>query len=306
MEILFYGNGKRMIKYYSLIIICLLVLSGLNLYYLPNFKLLMLVVLVLILVYFAIVVKLVFGKFIESGLNDIFSTEFNRMRTFIFLGIFVMIYISFGLLQEPILYISGFSLVYIQNSLAITGLAICVGLTDVMYKTITIDFTQTYDGLNNLNYTEVSNSDNKRGTLNIMYYCFANNPKEAKKGFKALIATSKPDLNDVQEYNIKEDKLIFLYDSLRKYEIIRDSTTYDFFKDSFLRKPIIVDMNYSDLYLFYKLFVETYSVKITMKKFCTFFLQNSSGVFDYATFRKEGRRQKEPRKTEVLEDIFDI
>jgi len=73
MEILFYGNGKRMIKYYSLITICLLVLSGLNLYYLPNFKLLMLVVLVLILVYFAIVVKLVFGKFIESGLMIYFQ-----------------------------------------------------------------------------------------------------------------------------------------------------------------------------------------------------------------------------------------
>ncbi|REC40345.1 hypothetical protein DRF69_18900 [Chryseobacterium sp. 5_R23647] len=100
MEILFYGNGKRMIKHYSLITICLLVLSGLNLYYLPNFKLLMLVVLVLIIVYFAVVVKLVFEKFIESGFNDIFSTEYNRMRTFIFLGIFVMIYVLFGLLQE--------------------------------------------------------------------------------------------------------------------------------------------------------------------------------------------------------------
>lgn len=306
MEILFYGNGKRMIKYYSLITICLLVLSVLNLYYFPSFNLLMLVVLVLILVYSAVVVKLVFEKFIESGLNDLFSTEFNRMRTFIFLGVFVMIYILLDLLQEPTLSINGFNLAYIQKSISIIGLIVCFALTEVICKTITIHFKQINNDSSNLNSIKINKSDNKRDTLNILHYCLEKKLKETKKGIEELFVSSKRNYNVGQEYIIAEDKLNILYNSLRKYAIIRDSVSYDFFKFSFLKAPIIVNMNYSDLYLFYKLFIEKHSIKISMKKFCTFFLQNNSCVFDYATFRKEGKRQTEPKKKKVLEEIFEI
>lgn len=306
MEILFYGNGKRMIKYYSLITICLLVLSVLNLYYFPSFNLLILVVLVLTLVYSAVVVKLVFEKFIESGLNDLFSTEFNRMRTFIFLGVFVMIYILLSLLEEPTLSINGFNLVYIQKSISIIGLIVCFALTEVICKTITIHFKQINNYSNNLNSIEINKSDNKRDTLNILHYCLEKKLKETKKGIEEIFVSSRRNYNVGQEYIIAEDKLNILYNSLIKYSIIRDSVSYDFFKCSFLKTPIIVNMNYSDLYLFHKLFIEKYSIKITMKKFCTFFLQNNSCVFDYATLRKEGKRQTEPKKKNVLEEIFEI
>ena len=305
MEILFYGNGKRMIKYYSLIIICLLILSGLNLYYFPSFNLLMLVVLILILIYSAFVVNLVLEKFIESGLNDLFSTEFNRIRTFTFLGVFVMIYILLKLLQEPTLSINGFNLAYIQKSISIIGLVVCFALTEVICKTITIHFNQINNDSINLNSIEINKFDNKRETLNILYYCLEKKIKETKKGIGEIFVSSKRNYNVEQEYIIAEDKLNILYNSLRKYAIIKDCVFYDFFKNSFLKAPIVVNMNYSDLYLFYKLFIEKYSIKISMKKFCTFFLRNNSCVFDYATFRKEGNRQTEPKKKKVLEEIFE-